>query len=1165
VPRWYIHLDAAKLASACWETSGRAPDQADEFSPTADPSARAAFERAGPTPQQLAAIKRAHPNYCALGVIGPSAKPQNGRGRNWRAARERCVQRPPRRSKWRQQASVVALATAAVLVSTQTALAAPAVNPATHQRLTSNSMVQRPSGGYEIATSGETRVAQAKPPHDPAPPRDRSAAAELIAALVLLLLTLLGFATRETRAIATSNFVVTDKDGKEYQVVKGRTVPEELKQGLANDRYKEQRVRYFRTLYVGLDNRWSTSKIQPLLWTYAVLFGLSSLLIAKWLGTPQGWTAQVKAGLQDEYLILLGGPFAAAVLAKFITTEKIRNETLPKTVAPEDSGGLKDGLVQVISDDAGNTDLVDLQYFAFNLLALAYFLSVFVFHLQEGFPHLPALLVGLTGVAGATYVSKKAAERALPVLTSVVPGKAAPGGEVDLWGANLVVEAPASPAPPGWKPKVTVAGVTADELDVVNDAPATDHLKVRIPDAPAGATKIVAFTAVGTQAGAGLDFEVTAPTLKGVGELAAASCADLRVALEDVESEIRGLQEELAGASPGEKPSIVRQIRSDQAQADRIRQQQRASNCLPAPPQWHLAAEDSQVLAVHAALLPSAKVLYFSGDQHDEEPTRPLDATRLWNPETESVEHVDSPGDDADLFCCGHSLLGDGSVLVVGGTSAFDHEAPKPHSEQHHFTGLKSTHVYDWRTNSWAQAEDMRDGRWYPTIVTLSDGRALAMSGHNAGGEGHENSFLEFYNPDTRTWTPRPDDEAFITSPPLEETGYFKLDTVWIGPIPIPLNHEFHPMVYYPRLHLLPNGEIFSSTALQADDGSNHIRLTRTINPVDGALTVVGPPPFTASYMWPTPPWIPDPQGVGRMANVYARQAFVSVMLPLKPPNFTPKILICGEEQAKIFDCSRPDAGWQNAGSPRPYPMRAYANSVILPNGTVLIIGGAASEHGPFGAPTPSSLQEGRLELGDTGGTDDDAILSPEVYHPDTNTWETLAPDPNGIARIYHSVALLLPDGRVWLAGSNHDAQRNVGGTRVDGGGDARELRIQTLSPSYLFAWDTDGKNVVPAAKPRITEAPEDISYNEEFIISTPDAGEIATVALIRCASTTHGFSSDQRYVELIRDRSKEAPASLDVRAPETSLLAPPGYYMLFLVNQAGTPSIAHFVRLGTS
>ena len=173
------------------------------------------------------------------------------------------------------------------------------------------------------------------------------------------------------------------------------------------------------------------------------------------------------------------------------------------------------------------------------------------------------------------------------------------------------------------------------------------------------------------------------------------------------------------------------------------------------------------------------------------------------------------------------------------------------------------------------------------------------------------------------------------------------------------------------------------------------------------------------------------------MENVYSRSAFASAMLPLKPPNYGVRILICGEKQAKFFEPNNEHLGWQNAGEERPYPMRAYLNAVLLPDATVLVVGGAMSERIPG------------IDGNDFGGEDIYRIAAAERYHPDTRSWEVLSfpTEYEPIARVYHSVALLLPDGRVWIAGSNHDGARNVHGTRADGKGDARELRMELYSP----------------------------------------------------------------------------------------------------------------------
>lgn len=133
----------------------------------------------------------------------------------------------------------------------------------------------------------------------------------------------------------------------------------------------------------------------------------------------RAFDAFLSKGLQPSYLLLLGLPTAAAVAAKAITTTKIaaaKSQGLPpaKTPAPDTNLELGDRVAELVSDDAGDTDLGDLQYQLFNLLTMAWFLVAFLPHplSADGLPELPATLIGLTGVSTAGYVTKKALEPA---------------------------------------------------------------------------------------------------------------------------------------------------------------------------------------------------------------------------------------------------------------------------------------------------------------------------------------------------------------------------------------------------------------------------------------------------------------------------------------------------------------------------------------------------------------------------------------------------------------------------------------------------------------------------------------------------------------------------------------------------------------------------------
>jgi hypothetical protein len=213
---------------------------------------------------------------------------------------------------------------------------------------------------------------------------------------------------------------------------------------------------------------------------------------------------------------------------------------------------------------------------------------------------------------------------------------------------------------------------------------------------------------------------------------------------------------------------------------------------------------------------------------------------------------------------------------------------------------------------------------------------------------------------------------------------------------------------------------------------------------------------------------------------------------------------------------------------------RYYAYAVLLPDGNVLVLGGRGGrkKHAP---PKDDHEHEPGRALAEVEiPWDPNAVHEAELFSPATQTWATMA--SMSLDRLYHSNALLLPDGRVMMAGSNPSR-------RVD------ELRIEIYSPPYLFK----------GPRPRIESAPSRIGYGERFEVHTPEAEDIDQVALIRLSSTTHCVNSDQRYVGLAFDAG--GSDLITTRMPENRNLAPPGYYMLFILRE-GVPSMAHFVHV---
>jgi hypothetical protein len=197
------------------------------------------------------------------------------------------------------------------------------------------------------------------------------------------------------------------------------------------------------------------------------------------------------------------------------------------------------------------------------------------------------------------------------------------------------------------------------------------------------------------------------------------------------------------------------------------------------------------------------------------------------------------------------------------------------------------------------------------------------------------------------------------------------------------------------------------------------------------------------------------------------------------------------------------------------YKARMHLNAVLLPDRTVLVSGG-----------------EDKREDASS------AALEAEIFNPVTGNW-TLAAKAS-VARMYHSIAILLPDARVITAGSNPE-DPNVGGG---------ELRLELYHPPYLFR----------GPRPFIAAVAGHIHHGDAFDIETPQARDIRWISLIRPMATTHSWDSNQRLIDVpFECRSL---CTLRATMPRDATLVPPGWYMLFLVDRHGVPSVARFVQV---
>jgi hypothetical protein len=243
---------------------------------------------------------------------------------------------------------------------------------------------------------------------------------------------------------------------------------------------------------VGHDRRVSTSRVQFALWTVLIAFILVYLSYKQIFYGHAAFDASEKGvsatdEVWSDYLILLGGPFAALVFARGIVGTKVDNQTLQKSLDDDGTTNIK----QALTKDDDSADLVDSQYLLFNLVAFTYVILAFA---HDGkLPAIPSILLALTSPAAAVYVLNKAIASNAPALNSITPLRAERGEKIVLGGVNFM------PAGTTRVPTVTIAGKLA-----FVDSDATDsRLSVAIPmDAPTGFGDVVVTTGarISTQA-----------------------------------------------------------------------------------------------------------------------------------------------------------------------------------------------------------------------------------------------------------------------------------------------------------------------------------------------------------------------------------------------------------------------------------------------------------------------------------------------------------------------------------------------------------------------------------------------------------------------------------------------------------------------------------------
>ena len=457
---------------------------------------------------------------------------------------------------------------------------------------------------------------------------------------------------------------------------------------------------------------------------------------------------------------------------------------------------------------------------------------------------------------------------------------------------------------------------------------------------------------------------------------------------------------------------------------------------------WQTLPTTMPINPVHIALMHTGKILVVSGSGNYPPDTSYMAA--VWDPATDTVTTMPVAW---DMFCNGMVVMPDGRPFVMGGTLQYDP-----------FYGHQKTSAFNPTTGTFADQQSMADGRWYPTGLVLGDGRVMVFSG--LGLTGNTNTTVEFYT----------------------------MGKGWSQPF----NAPWTPPLY-PRLHLLPNGNVFYS-------GSS--TNSALFNPSNEAWT----------------------QNVASTIYSGTRTYGSSVLMPLTPANgFKPRVMIFGggspaTTTTEIIDLSVANPKW--ASGVAMSQARIEMNATLLPSGQFLATGGSVNDED---ASTES--------------------LNADMY--DSVSGERSSAGANAFARLYHSNSILLPDATVLLIGGNPTR-----GTY--------ESHMEIYTPAYLY--NSSGQL---ATRPTISSVSSSVlGYNAGFTITTPNASSISSVVLMRAGAVTHAFDMDQRLVGL---SFTAGSGVLNATTPTNGNLAPPGYYLLFVLDSSGVPSVAQFAQLMTT
>jgi Domain of unknown function (DUF1929) len=518
---------------------------------------------------------------------------------------------------------------------------------------------------------------------------------------------------------------------------------------------------------------------------------------------------------------------------------------------------------------------------------------------------------------------------------------------------------------------------------------------------------------------------------------------------------------------------------------------------------------DIPVFAINSILLPTGKVLWFAypynPDRGDRTKSDYANAW-LWDPAKGtgpgSFKQVDPPIDPATgkpvNIWCAGNSLLSDGQVLVTGGNLKYLVAG-----QNSYEGLDHVYTFDPFSETWTRQPNMNHGRWYPSQMLMPDGRTFIMGGLDESGNATKNADLELFNP------------------PAQRGGQGSIS--FLGP-PGVLGTAGMPPIgdYYPHLFWMPNGRGL----------------------------VAGP--YTNDSWWFDAPANPAAFGPSSWTDIdntsRTRVWGTAVLVPGGPDGSQQVVQLGGSDlpggdptavaSAELFDTGTGEWTPHNAGSTFALnERRSHANTVLLPDGSMVEVGGGlgsvTSGVGPNGAPGQWAAEPAQKQI--------------ELWNPDSKTWR-LGPAQREF-RTYHSTAVLLPDARVVSAGDDYNGRfQNPQDNFLH---DSAEI----YEPPYLFAGDQ------LATRPELTAAPREIAPGQSFDIGAdPSRPAPDKAVLMGPGAATHAVDMNQRYVPL--EKISQGPGRLSVKAPPSLNVALPGYYMLFVLDAAGTPSCAAWLRV---